>query len=389
MRVVELGASGWRNLADGQRLIFPGDARLNVLFGDNAQGKTNVLEAIHFLSAFRSFRTSQPADLIQRGAGRADIAATIASRELTRTVEVQLTWRPGTPSTVAAAEGGGVARTILVDGKPVRGTASAFGALSTVLFVPEDLALLRATPAARRRFLDFAVSSVARPYLREASDFQKVLRNRNAVLRARAPQTSSLLLDTYDEQLARTGAVIVERRRALLRTLEPHAQGFFAALHANLVVELSYAADPQVMQAATRAELERALRTGIGARRAVDARRGYSTFGPHLDDFEVRLEGRPAREHASQGQLRSLVLALKLAELVNVERATAELPVLLLDDVPSELDPARRGYLFGTLEDLTCQTILTVADRQVVPGLRHRCDFEVEAGRVVPVAQGR
>ena len=238
MRVVELGASGWRNLSDGQRLTFPGDARLNVLFGDNAQGKTNVLEAIHFLSAFRSFRTTQPADLIQQGSGRAQIAAAIASRELERTIEVQLTRRSGSP-TIVAAEGGGVARTILVDGKPVRGTASAFGVLSTVLFVPEDLALLRATPAARRRFLDFAVSSVARPYLREALDFQKVLRNRNAVLRARAPHTSPELLDTYDEQLARTGAVIVERRRALLRTLEPHVQGFFAALHANLVVRLS------------------------------------------------------------------------------------------------------------------------------------------------------
>lgn len=349
-----------------------------MLFGDNAEGKTNVLEAIYFLSTFRSFRTSQAGDLVRVGVPRAVISARIASRELERTVEVQLTRR----MPESAREGAAVTRVILVDGKPARGAASAFGALSTVLFVPEDLMLLRATPAARRRFLDFAVSTVARGYLAEAADFQKVLRNRNAVLRGRIAQASTTLLDTYDEQLARTGATVVARRRELLVTLGPLVQRFFAALHADLEVDLAYVSALELAGVVEHAELERALHAGLRSRRSVDWRRGHTTFGPQVDDFEVRLEGRPAREHASQGQLRSLVLGLKLAELVHAEAVTGELPVLLLDDVPSELDPVRRGYLFDTLEALRGQSILTVADRQVVPVLPHRTDFRVDGGRV-------
>jgi DNA replication and repair protein RecF len=279
-----------------------------------------------------------------------------------------------------------VARSVLVDGKPVRGMASAFGLLSTVLFVPEDLGLLRAPPAARRRFLDFAVSTVTRAYLGEAADFQNVLRNRNAVLRGRVPQGSPSLLDTYDDELARTGAAIVTRRRDLLRRLAPLVRRFFAALHAELEVELGYVCAREIAEAEGTVEVERALRAGLVERRAVDWRRGYSTFGPQVDDFEVRLAGRPAREHASQGQLRSLVLGLKLAELSHVEAVTGEPPVLLLDDVPSELDPLRRRYLFDTLQALHGQCILTVADRAVVPGLPHRSDFRVEGGRVQAAA---
>jgi DNA replication and repair protein RecF len=223
---------------------------------------------------------------------------------------------------------------------------------------------------------------VNRAYLGEAADFQNVLRNRNAVLRGRVPQGSPSLLETYDDELARTGAAIVTRRRDLLRTLEPLVRRFFGALHAELEVELGYVCAPEIAGAEGTAEVERALRAGLVARRAVDWRRGYSTFGPQVDDFEVRLAGRPAREHASQGQLRSLVLGLKLAELSHVEAVTAEPPVLLLDDVPSELDPLRRRYLFDTLQGLRGQCILTVADRAVVPGLLHRSDFRVEGGRV-------
>jgi len=381
VRVIELQCSGWRNLPDGLRVEFPEAARLDVLFGDNGQGKTNLLEAIYFLSAFRSFRTAQAADLVRVGAPRAVIAVRVATRELERTIEVHLGRRAagGTRET-------GVARSVLIDGKPVRGMASAFGLLSTVLFVPEDLGLLRAAPAARRRFLDFAVSTVTRAYLGEAADFQNVLRNRNAVLRGRVPQGSPSLLDTYDDELARTGAAIVTRRRDLLRTLEPLVRRFFAALHAELEVELGYVCAPEIAAAEGRVAVERALRSGLVERRSVDWRRGYSTFGPQVDDFEVRLAGRPAREHASQGQLRSLVLALKLAELSHVEAVTAEPPVLLLDDVPSELDPVRRRYLFETLQALRGQCILTVADRAVVPGMPHRSDFRVEGGRVQAVA---
>jgi len=130
------------------------------------------------------------------------------------------------------------------------------------------------------------------------------------------------------------------------------------------------------------ADVAAALADGLARRRAVDLRRGHTTFGPQTDDLEIRLGDRPAREHASQGQLRSLVLALKLAELAHIEERLGDAPVLLLDDVPSELDPVRRGLLFDVIGRLDCQTLISVTERDIVPAQPARRDFLVRAGTV-------
>src|SRR5947207_7649470 len=184
MRIRELRAEGWRNLAP---LTLAPAERLSVLYGDNGQGKTNVIEAAYYLAVLRSFRTSRAEDLIRRGddaAPTARLRAEIVHRGLERRFEIEL--RPT----------GRVAR---LDGKLVRGTAAALGAVSVVLFVPEDLLLPRAAPATRRRFLDLAIFNIERGYYEEASAYQKVLKNRNALLK-RGPGDPRLL-DTYDEEL--------------------------------------------------------------------------------------------------------------------------------------------------------------------------------------------
>ena len=378
MRLTRLRARGWRNLWPLD-LVFDPAIRLNVLFGDNAQGKTNVLEAVYYLAAFRSFRTSQAADLVQVGAEEARVLVEVETSAVVRAIEARLS-KGGDRSSRSL-----VGRTVLVDGKPARGLRAAFGALSVVLFVPEDLLLVRAPPAVRRRFLDLAVAGVNRTYFDEASAFQKVLSSRNALLRSSRGATFALLLDTYDEQLARFGARVVMRRRELVRGLGPRVSALFRALHSDLAVELEYRSAESISAAEAELDVAAALVRGLRERRSADGRRGHTTFGPQTDDLEVRLGGRPAREHASQAQLRSIVLALKLAELVNLEAAVGEMPVLLLDDVPSELDATRRGYLFEALGGLECQTIVTVADRSVVPPGAGRGDFSVEGGRVRPV----
>ena len=209
--------------------------RLSVLFGDNGQGKTNVLEAAYYLAALRSFRTTHADDLIQRGEpnGRARLRAEVLHRGLERRFEIQL------------GPGGRVAK---LDGKLVRSTAAALGAVSVVLFVPEDLLLPRAAPAARRRFLDLAIFNVERGYYAEASAFQKVLRNRNALLKRR--DWDRTLLDTFDDELARTGARVVMRRRALVAALAPRLADHFHALHGDLPVSLTYRSDATVEAAA-------------------------------------------------------------------------------------------------------------------------------------------
>jgi DNA replication and repair protein RecF len=366
VNVRRLAVDGWRNLEPLSLELGP---KLSVLHGDNGQGKSNLLEAVYFLATLRSFRTSRLEDLIQRGhpAGRAKAAVEVTHRGLERRFEVDI----GTNGRIAR-----------LDGKVVRGVAAALGAVSVVLFVPEDLLLPRAEPAARRRFLDMAVFNVERAYFTEASAFQKVLKSRNALLRR--GDADPVLLDTYDQELARTGARVVLRRRALVAELAPRFADHFAALHGALPVALRYRSHPDIADAVDEAEVEARLRGGLGTRRGLDERRRSTTFGPHLDDIDIELGGVPARAHASQGQLRSLVLALKLAELSHVEARTGDAPVLLLDDVPSELDPARRRMLFEAIAPLECQTLITVTERDVVPPFRDRVDFQVRAGRVTP-----
>jgi DNA replication and repair protein RecF len=362
LRVRALRAWGWRNL---QATTWSPGARLSVLFGDNGQGKTNLIEAIYYMATLRSFRTTHALDLVQAGAEVAKLAADVELGGLERTIELSVA--PG-------------ARVVKVDGKAVRGAGAIFGALSVVLFVPEDLLLPRAPPVLRRKFLDLAVFNVERSYYREASAFQKVLKNRNALLRKGMANPNPTLFDTYDEELARTGARVVLRRRSLVQALSPLAQGFFERLHPRLSITLRYRGDPTVDQAETEEEVASALLVGLRRRRDLDERRRFTGFGPHTDDLELGLGDRLAREHASQGQLRSLVLALKLAELSFVDERRGDSPVLLLDDVPSELDATRRRYLFEMLGSLSCQTVITTTDRGVIPSLAERHDFAVTAG---------
>jgi len=370
LRLAELRAHGWRNLAP---LALQPSPRMTVLSGDNGQGKTNVIEAVYYLARLRSFRTSHAPDLIQRGEaapGRARLGALVRRGEVERRLEVDL---------------GPEGRTARLDGKAVRGAAAVLGAMSVVLFVPEDLLLPRAAPAARRRYLDLAVFNIERGFYKEAAAFQKVLRSRNHLLRQRSPDRADpVLLDAYDEELARTGARVVARRRALVAELAPRVRALFHALHAELPVELVYHSHAEVEAQADEGGVRGALLAGLGARRALDERRRFTGFGPHTDDLEVVLDGHPARQHASQGQLRSLVLALKLAELTNVEARLGEAPVLLLDDVPSELDARRRRFLFEMVGGLSCQTIITVTDRGVVPVIPDRTDYHVTSGSLIP-----
>jgi DNA replication and repair protein RecF len=339
-----------------------------VLWGDNGQGKTNVLEAIYYLATLRSFRTPRVQEAIQVGVmaeGRAHLAARVEHRGLERSVEIEL---------------GPAGRSARLDGKAVRGAASVFGAVSVVLFVPEDLLLPRAAPAARRRFLDMAVFNVERGYYKEAVAFQRVLKNRNLLLRRGRPDP--ILLETYDDELSRTGARLVVRRRELVAELGPRTSALFRALHGPLDVGISYRSDPTVAAAVDEPGVRAALRAGLDGRRALDERRRFTTFGPQSDDVEITLQGRPAREHASQGQLRSLVLAVKLAELTHVEARLGDTPILLLDDVPSELDSTRRGFLFEMVAGLSCQTIISVTEREVIPEMSERTDYRLLQGRL-------
>ena len=292
---------------------------------------------------FRSFRTSSLSDLVAWGSQGATIEAEITVRASDRTLKIQI------------SQG---RKTTLLDGKVARRDSAALLGVGAVLFGPEDLRLPKTGAAERRRFLDRAVFGACRPYFREVLTFERVLKSRNVLLR-RGPVDATLLA-SYDEKLAEAGARIVIRRRETVRSLLPRFESTFRWIHSEAGVGMRYRSDPRVEAAESEGEVLFALREGLLANWEADRRRGFTGFGPQTDDLELELAGHLAREHASQGQLRSLVLALKIAELEHLREVLGEPPLLLLDDVASELDEERRRKLFEAMTAFSCQSLITV-----------------------------
>lgn len=367
MKLDVLRARGWRNL---QPTLFRPGPRATVISGDNGQGKTNLIEAVYFLLAFRSFRTNGSEDLLGWDQPGCKLEAHVEGQGLSR---------------VLSAELGPDGRSFKLDGKQVRRDSPTLGPFALVLFVPEDLLLPKASPAARRRFLDLAIFGSNRGYYREAAVYQKLLRSRNVALKRGGDPT---LLDSYDAQLATAGARVVVRRRAqALALAEPFAR-LFREIHADLDATLVYRGHASLEGVTAETDVAEALLDGLGSRRDLDLRRGHTGYGPHGDDLVLGLKGHLARDHGSQGQLRSLVLALKLAELELLGEVLGEPPLLLLDDVASELDGLRRARLFETISALSGQTLITVTDPEFLPQLPERWDVRVQAGVVTPAREG-
>lgn len=350
--------------------------------GDNGQGKTSLLEAIFAVATLRSFRTAKLADVIAFGRPSAEIAARVRREDLMRVYEMTLA--PGT-------------RRVRLDGKAVRPLAKYFGAFNVVVFTPEDLGLPRGAPADRRRFLDRGVFTLAPGYLATASDYEKVLRTRNTVLRqagqgALGPRQVDELLEVYDAQLARLAVEVIAARRRFLHALGPELGAAFRAItRTGLEANMAYATKlasvgPEVAGAAAESAVAAAVpavAAQLRASRARDLALQSTQLGPHRDDLVLLLDGREAGAFASQGQLRAIMLAWKTAELVVLARAHGDLPILLLDDVSSELDPTRSEFLFQHLANLAGQCFITTTRHAHVLLARDRADFVIQAGRII------
>lgn len=370
LQAVELAA--FRNLEAA--LVEP-HPRFNVLSGDNGQGKTNFLEAIYLVGTLRPLRAARLEELVRFGAAGARASARVERAGVSRRYDVEVIPEPARK----------LAR---VDGKPVRAAAEYFGGFNVVVFTPDDLRLPRGAPSARRRFLDRAVWNVEPAFLSEAQSYEKIVRSRNALLRETdgggpfGPGGTAELLAVYDRQLAEVGAVLVARRRRYLAALAPRLAAAFARItRSPASVEVRYQSPlTEVSEGSLAGALEQALRSS----RARDRALGYTTAGPHADDLAFFLDSRPARLYASQGQLRALVLALKVAEIEHLAAVLGDSPVLLLDDVSSELDPARNRFLFEFLAEVTGQVFITTTDPGHVLLAAERRDFRVAGGAITP-----
>ena len=370
MRIESLRLSSVRNLVP--TLLEP-SARFNVFAGDNGQGKTNLLEAVFVVATVRSFRTSQLTDLLAFGADRASIAARVQGHGMTRIYDLEL------------APGG---KRVRLDGKAVRPLSKYFGDFNVVLFAPEDLQIPRGTPSDRRRFLDRAVFNRRVDYLPAIQRYELALKNRNAVLR-RAGEGSlgakqvTDLLDTYDEQLAELGTAVMAARVDYLDELRPLVRAAFAEItRTGLSADVDYAwGEVRSQTAAVPGPAEQ--RAALLKSRSRDLARQATSLGPHRDDLRFFLETHDAGGFASQGQLRAIVLAWKTAELELLSRLRQDPPILLLDDVSSELDAQRNRFLFEHLAPRAGQCFITTTHPgHVLISASERRDYRVADGAI-------
>jgi DNA replication and repair protein RecF len=356
LRVERLIVRGFRNLADLD--LAPG-ARFNVLAGDNGQGKSNLLEAVYYLGALTSFRSAGRDDLIGHDHERALVAARFATTPAPLKAQVRL----------SRAEG----RKLALDDKRPRSSAAWLATLPMVLFHPGDVALAGGAPEARRAFLDRILEQMDETYGRASTTYKKALRSRNRLLKR--PGADPRSITAYDELLAASGAVIGQSRARLAADLKPRVEDAFREVAGEeLPLEVAYR--PRVEPSVE------AIRRALAGSLAKDLARGFTAEGPHGDDLALTVRERGARHHASQGQHRMMVLALKVAELDVLTRRVGQVPVLLLDDVSSELDPARNRRLFTLLDRLGGQVFLTTTQRELIRVDDGRVDYRIASGRV-------
>lgn len=373
MWVRSLQLRHFRNYEELSLSFSPG---LNVVYGDNAQGKTNLLESIYLLSTGKSHRTGRDSELIMAGSNLLSARAAVTRQTGDMTLELTL----GTETR----------KQLRINGVTEQRIANLVGNLGSVFFSPDDLQLVKGAPAGRRRFLDIEISQLSQTYLHHLIVYTKVVQQRNTLLKREGVDRS--LLEIYDQQLVTTGAQLAVRRAQSVARLSPLAAAYHETLSSGKEqLDLQY--ESQIAAAGEIPSLpvaeERIWRL-LEQRQRDELRRQVTLVGPHRDDLRFSINGTDARLYGSQGQQRTAVLALKLAELQYMYEELGEYPVLLLDDVASELDPHRRHFLLHAVRE-GVQTFVSCTDLEDLMVRTWPSDhalFRVEAGQVTQLEKG-
>lgn len=356
MRVDKLTLERYRNLKAVS--IEPADG-VNILYGDNAQGKTNAIEAIWLFTGGKSFRGSKDSELVAMGEESARLEMAFFAEDRDQTAVLDIKGR----------------RQATINGVPQRSAGALAGRFLAVVFSPAHLSLTEDGPDFRRKFIDAAYCQLRPAYMGIMADYQKTLAQRNALLKD-GRFADEALLDIFDERLAIAGVKVMAARTAYVKKLAPVAAEKHAGLSAGketLTLRYEPTADGSSPQA---------LLDSIRAARSADMAAGFTTVGPHRDELAVEIDGNAVRRYGSQGQKRSAVLSMKLAEAALIEDVMGEKPVILLDDVMSELDATRQDFLLHHMAGE--QVFITCCDPEAVSrfGNKH---FHVENGCITPV----
>ncbi len=351
MRVKELKLKNFRNIEEAE--IFPCDT-MNVICGENAQGKTNLLESIWLFTGAKSFRGSKDNAFVMFGKEKATVSLKFIGEEIEKQAELQITDK----------------RTAFLNENKLKSPSLLAGNFNAIVFSPNDLRLVTDGPSVRRRFLDLAIGQLYPSYIELLKNYIRGVTQRNKIIKdLRFDSTVSIMLDVYEREIAQNGEKIVAYRKKYIEILNKFLPGIYCGLSdGKESLETEYITFFE--------DLEEALKNT----RKEDMFSGVTSIGPHRDDIEFKINGISARNYGSQGQKRSVALGLKLAEAEVIRKNVGEWPLCLLDDVMSELDPKRQNFILNHIKEM--QTFLTCCDPSNVKNLKAGKVFSVKEGKV-------
>ena len=355
MTVTSIEYKDFRNLA--QIALRPSDG-VNVIYGENAQGKTNLIEGIWLFSGMKSFRGAKDAELVRFGQefGRLKIAFEANGRP--QKAEMTVTAR----------------RSVRLNGVELPSCAGMIGKFSAVVFSPSCRSIVKNGPEERRRFLDAAICQLKPGYAAALAEYHRLIRQRNSLLKDIRMEPALLdMLDVIDRSAAATGEALIEERRRYIEALLPHVKQIYGGFtDGRDAIALRY-----LQKEGGRGTLEELFREN----RKADIINKTTSVGPHRDDIAITINGISARSYGSQGQQRSCAIALKLGEAAVMKETTGEQPVVLLDDVMSELDAARQDYILNRIQDR--QVFITCCEPSAVMRPCAGSVFHIEKGGII------
>ncbi|MBP1568835.1 MAG: DNA replication/repair protein RecF [Oscillospiraceae bacterium] len=359
----------FRNIEEME--LLPGE-KVNIICGENAQGKTNLMEALWLFTGAKSFRQTKDSEFIRFGEEKANLKVEFFSENREQNAEISFS-----PS-----------KSLKKNGIDIKSSAEYAGTIGGVVFSPSHMNLFRDGPKERRRLIDTSLCQLYPKYLSVLADYKKVLDQRNTVLKdARYHSGLIDMIDIYDEQLARLGGTIIRTRVSYCESLNKKAaeiykgmsgarEKFFAEYITTVLSE-----DEHADSSMSTANFAQKFYDALQNSRNYDFEHGSTSVGPHRDDLEVTLDKMPVRSFGSQGQQRSCILSLKLGEAKMLGEAMGEPPLILLDDVMSELDSLRRDYILNSIGE--SQIFLTCCDKELFSGLEDGKVFIMQKGSLV------
>ncbi|WP_026568925.1 MULTISPECIES: DNA replication/repair protein RecF [Sediminibacillus] len=369
MHINQLALKNYRNYEQMQ-LTF--DDKINVIIGENAQGKTNLMEAIYVLAFAKSHRTPRDKELVQWEKEYAKIEGNVSKRNRSFPLEI-----------IISSKG----KKAKLNHLEQRRLSDYIGAMNVVMFAPEDLNLVKGSPQVRRRFIDMEIGQIQPTYIYHLVQYQKIVKQRNHLLKGlqRKQQADRTMLQVLTEQLIEHAAFIIEKRFTFLELLRKWADPIHQGISRGIErLEINYQGTIEVSEDSNREKITSMYQQRFAEVENKEIDRGTTLVGPHRDDLLFLVNGKDVQTYGSQGQQRTTALSLKLAEIELIYNEVGEYPILLLDDVLSELDDYRQSHLLNTIQG----KVQTFVSTTSVDGIKHETLekaelFHIENGKLV------